>query len=81
MTHATLQQPPNEPPSEFVPVEGGRDTTSAEALLVIAYIAMWLLFFGFAILTHRRQRGLNQKLDQLEAALKRADTANAADSS
>jgi hypothetical protein len=42
---------------------------------------MWLLFFGFAILTHRRQRGLNQKLDQLEAALKRADTANAADSS
>lgn len=80
MTYATIQKTPGDTPDEFVPVQGGQETTSAEALLVTAYIAMWLLFFGFAFLTQRSQRGLNAKLDQLEAALKRADTTGASDS-
>ena len=79
MTTLALQ-PAKEVPNEFVPVEGGSDTTSAETLLVIAYVAMWLLFFGFALLTHKRQRGLYDKLDTLEHALKRADKASSADS-
>ena len=73
-------QPQKEVPNEFVPVEGGTDTTSAESLLVAAYVAMWLLLFGFVWLTHQRQRRLGQKLDHLEQTLKRADSASSADS-
>jgi len=74
-THFTSLQTQRESPKEFVPVEGGSDTTSAEMLLVVAYVAMWLLFFAFIWLTHRRQRGLNAKLSELERALQRADAA------
>ena len=74
-THFSNLQSPPQSPTEFVPVEGGADTTSAEALLVIAYIAMWCLFFGFLVLTQRRQRSLTDKVSELEQALKRADTA------
>ncbi len=74
-------QTPRKSPNEFVPVEGGGDTTSAEALLVIAYIAMWLLFFAFLLLTHRRQRSLNRKVTELEQALKKAESGGAGGSS
>jgi len=74
-THSFSLQTPTKTPSEFVPVEGGSDTTSAESLLIIAYAAMWLLFFGFLAMTHRRQKTLTDKVDRLEQALKRADSA------
>ena len=48
--------------------------SSAELLLVVAYIAMWLLFFGFMAMTHRRQKALTEKVERLEQALKRADS-------
>jgi len=73
-THSISLQPPTKTPSEFVPVEGGSDSTSAESLLIIAYVAMWLLFFGFLAMTYRRQKALTQKVDRLEQALKRADS-------
>jgi CcmD family protein len=73
-THAISLQTPTKTPSEFVPVEGGSDTTSAESLLIIAYAAMWLLFFGFLAMTYRRQKALTEKVDRLEQALKRADS-------
>jgi hypothetical protein len=76
----TLQQPQAESPSEFVPVAGGADTTSAELLLVVAYIGMWLLFFGFAVLTQRRQRGLDEKLSQLERAIEQAEATSGSSS-
>lgn len=79
MTNEHALQPQTQSPSEFVPVEGGTDTTSAETLLVTAYIAMWLLFFGFMAMTHRRQRGLNDKVSSLEQALKKADAAQNSD--
>jgi len=79
-TKVSMLQPATQTPSEFSPVSGGTDSTSAEALLVIAYIAMWLLFFGFLVLTHRRQRGLNEKLDHLEQVLKNTDTATSTES-
>ena len=79
-TIVSALQPQTKTPSEFAPVAGGTDTTSAEALLVIAYIALWLLFFGFLIMTHRRQRGLHEKLDQLERALKRTENAPSSES-
>ena len=74
-THSISLQTPTKTPSEFVPVEGGSDSASAESLLVIAYAAMWLLFFGFLAMTHRRQKTLTEKVDRLEHALKRADAA------
>jgi len=73
-THSISLQTPTKTPSEFVPVEGGSDSTSAESLLVIAYIAMWFLFFGFLAMTYRRQKSLTDKVNQLEQALKRADS-------
>jgi len=77
-THSISLQTPNKTPSEFAPVEGGSDTTSAELLLVVAYMAMWLLFFGFVAMTHRRQKTLTDKVERLEQALKRADSAGEA---
>jgi len=76
-THSISLQTPTQTPSEFVPVEGGSDSTSAESLLVIAYAAMWLLFFGFVAMTHRRQKTLTEKVDRLERALKRAESSGA----
>jgi len=73
-THSISLQTPSKTPSEFAPVEGGSDTTSAELLLVVAYMAMWLLFFGFMAMTHRRQKALTEKVERLEKALKRADS-------
>lgn len=79
-TTVSMLQPQTKTPSEFAPVAGGTDTTSAEALLVIAYIALWLLFFGFLVMTRRRQRGLNEKLDQLEQALKKTESSTSPES-
>jgi CcmD family protein len=58
---------------EFVAVTGGSDTTSAETMLVLAYLLMWLMIFGFVFLTRRKQARLDERLDGLEQALRRAD--------
>lgn len=55
--------------TEFVAVQGGNDSTSAEALLVAAYALMWVLLLGFVVLTWRRQLGLEGRLNTLERAL------------
>ena len=60
---------PGDRAQEFVPVQGGQDTTSAEALLVAAYVIMWLLALLFVWSSWRRQRRLETRLDQIERAL------------
>jgi CcmD family protein len=55
--------------TEFVAVEGGPETTSANTLLVVAYAAMWALVFGFLLLSLRRQRQIEQRLAELDRAL------------
>lgn len=55
--------------TQFVPVEGGQQTTSAEALLITAYALMWLVVFVFVWLTARRQKALHDRLDHIERAL------------
>ncbi|MFZ5897358.1 MAG: CcmD family protein [Myxococcota bacterium] len=55
--------------TEFVAVEGGGETTSASALMVVAYAAMWALVFGFLLLSMRRQRRIEQRLAELDRAL------------
>lgn len=57
--------------TEFVAVQGGAETSSASGLLVAAYVVMWALVFGFVWLTSRRQRALDARIAELEAALRR----------
>ena len=59
--------------TEFVPTSGGKETTSAEALLLAAYILMWALVFGFIFRTARRQLGLDRRLGDIERALRVID--------
>ncbi len=61
--------------TEFVPVSGGQETTSAEALLIAAYLLMWAIVFGFIALTIKKQRHLDDRLGQLERQLARLDEA------
>jgi CcmD family protein len=71
-TLASLQSAPAgtaQPPTEFVPVEGGTETTSAETLLVAAYLVMWAVLLGFVLLSWRRQQSLEGRLGALERAL------------
>lgn len=52
--------------SEFVAVRGGGETTSAEALLITAYVVMWLLTLLVVYMTWRKQNALDQRLADLE---------------
>lgn len=62
--------------TEFQPVTGGAESSSAGGLLTVAYILMWLAVFVFVWLTAKRQKSLEKRLTDLDAALKRADAAS-----
>lgn len=78
-TDPTTQTAQPDRSTEFVPVEGGSETTSAEALLVIAYAAMWVAVFLFVWLTSRRQRHIDARLAEVESALRRLEGPSAED--
>jgi len=59
--------------SEFVPVGPGGETSSAEALLIMAYLLMWAFIFVLVGASLHRQRKLDARLDDLEAALQKRD--------
>ena len=71
-TQPTGTQTATDRSTEFVPVEGGSDTSSAEALLVTAYILIWAILLGFVMLTWKRQRRIETRLGELEAQIKQA---------
>ena len=54
---------------EFMPVEGAEQTTSAEAMLVAAYLVMWALLLAFVGLGWRRQARVETRLAELEKAV------------
>jgi hypothetical protein len=58
--------------TEFVPTQGGPETTSAEHLLVAAYLLMWAALIGFLWLTWRKQKRIESKIDALDATLRKA---------
>ncbi|MDF3072226.1 MAG: hypothetical protein K0R38_7827 [Polyangiaceae bacterium] len=60
---------------EFKAVTGGAtETSSAEALLITAYVLMWAILMGFLFVTFRRQAAVDKRLGDLERALpKRPD--------
>lgn len=60
---------PEDRKTEFVAVSGGRESTSAEVLLVSAYGIMWVFLMVFLVLGWRRASLLGQKLERLESAL------------
>jgi CcmD family protein len=56
---------------EFVPVQGSTETTSAESILVAAYICFWLVVFVFIFLTKKKQAELERRLEGIERALEK----------
>jgi CcmD family protein len=61
---------PGERAMGFEPVKGGQETSSAEGLLVTAYLVMWALLFGFLFLGWRRQGKVEGRIDALERSLR-----------
>ncbi len=57
--------------TDFRAYEGG-EQRSGELLLIEAYSAIWLVAFVFILLSIRRQKRLEQRLDRLQEDLKRA---------
>lgn len=66
---------PEDRSTEFVAVEGGKETASAGTLLVAAYLVMWALLLTFVWIGWRRGQQLATRLDSLEKALDRHDSA------
>jgi hypothetical protein len=75
-TKSSASKLPEDRSTQFVAVEGGKETTSAEALLVSAYIIMWGLLLTFVFFTWRRQQRMETRVIDLERALKQADTSD-----
>ena len=65
----TISQDPAERSQQFVPVEGNTETTSAEALLVAAYLVMWALLIAFIGFGWRRQARVEARLAEIEKAV------------
>jgi hypothetical protein len=64
---------PSDRSTEFVAAQGGEETSSAEGLLVAAYLVMWAILFGFLLLGWRRQQRVDQRVQELEKALTRVE--------
>lgn len=75
MDDTSSQKPqPSERSTEFVPYSGNEETSSAGTLMVVAYVLMWAVVFAFLFLSWRRQRKLDDRLGELEQALKKSDS-------
>lgn len=60
---------PQDRATEFVPVQGGGETTSAASLLITAYLVMWAILLGFVLTSWRRQGRVENRISELEKAL------------
>ena len=66
------QKTPEDRSTEFVAVTGGNDSTSAEGLLVAAYLVMWAALIGFIFLTWRKQVSLEKRIAKLDQDLQKS---------
>ena len=74
---AGVEPAPAEPAqrsTEFRAVEGGSETMSGATLLVEAYAALWIILFGFLLISWRRQARIDARVADLERALSRGAT-------
>jgi hypothetical protein len=62
---------PEDRSTEFVAVQGGNEGTSAQGLLVTAYLLMWAALLMFVFLTWRKQGVLERRLAKLDSELKK----------
>jgi hypothetical protein len=70
----TTPTTPDSRSTEFVPVTGGpTETSSAEGLLIAAYVLMWAILMGFLFLTFKRQAAVDKRLSELERSLPKRD--------
>ena len=69
MSAQGTSQDPASRSTQFVPVDGNTETTSAEAMLVAAYLVMWALLIAFVGLGWRRQARVEARLAELEKAV------------
>jgi CcmD family protein len=63
---------PEDRSTQFVPVQGGNESTSAEGLLVAAYLIMWAALVTFIFLTWRKQGALEKRIERLDDTLKKS---------
>lgn len=66
---------PDDRSTSFRAVEGGPEMRSGTVLLVEAYAAIWIVLMVWLLMLWRKQRSLHERLDQVEAALTRAEKA------
>ena len=57
---------PEDRSTEFVAVQGGNDGTSAEGLLIAAYLLMWAALLVFVFITWRKQGTLERRVEKLD---------------
>jgi CcmD family protein len=57
--------------TEFQAVEGGSEQMSGETLLVEAYVATWIILFGFVFVSWRRQARIDARVAELERTVAR----------
>lgn len=55
--------------TEFVPVEGGGETTDAATYMVAAYVLMWLCTVAFVVMTWRKMQRVQSQVTSLQKAL------------
>jgi hypothetical protein len=56
----------------FRPVTGGQELQSGEKLLVEAYAAIWVILFAVVLMSWRKQRAVDDRLNGLEASIAKA---------
>jgi hypothetical protein len=56
----------------FRPVTGGEELQSGEKLLVEAYAAIWVILFAVVLMSWRKQRAVDDRLNGLEASIAKA---------
>lgn len=69
---ATVPTTADDRGAAFKPVDGGTVLQSGEKLLVEAYAAIWLVLFAVVLLSWRRQKKIEERIDSLEGAIAKA---------
>jgi hypothetical protein len=68
---APVPNTPDDRATQFQAVQGG-ETYSGDKLVVVAYLAIWLILMAWIGMLWRKQQSLAMRLDGLEAAIDRA---------